>query len=111
MPLKLTKLEEEFAILWEYLYPNIDLIAQYPIKRYRIDFCHPQSKVIIECQGGTWVAGLGHSSGKGIEQDCKKFCTLAGLGYLIFPLTCTMISTEWLEVIARGINNRIAQKL
>lgn len=109
--MQLTKLEEDFAALWECKYPNIDLIAQYPIKRYRIDFCHPQAKVIIECQGGTWVAGLGHSSGKGIERDCKKFCTLAGMGYLIFPLTCTMVEEKWIDAIASCINERVTQKL
>ena len=58
-----TRLELEFMSQWEYLYPDIDLIAQYPFGRYRIDFCHTTAKVAIECQGGTWVPGLGHSSG------------------------------------------------
>jgi len=108
---KLNKLEEEFVQLWEDLYPDIILNAQYPIGRYRVDFYHQQARVIIEIQGGTWVEGLGHSSGSGIEKDYKRFCRLASEGFLIFPLTCKMIEPEWLEMIAAGINLRIAQKL
>ncbi len=104
---KLSTLELEFAQMWEERHPNIDLVAQYRIKRYRIDFCHPQAKVAIECQGGTWVSGMGHSSGKGIEGDCKKFCALAELGYLIFPLTCTMITTERMDAISYTLLSRL----
>lgn len=89
---KFSPLELEFAQLWEERYPEIDLIAQYPIGRRRLDFCHPLAKVAIECQGGTWVAGMRHSSGAGIQRDCEKFCQLASLGYLVFPLTCKMIT-------------------
>lgn len=103
---KFTPLELEFALLWEEQHFDIELVAQYPIGRYRIDFCHPQARVAIECQGGTWVAGMGHSSGAGIERDCKKFCKLASLGYLVFPLTCKMITLEYIDAIATTIIER-----
>lgn len=103
---KLTTLELEFAQMWEERHPEIELVTQFPVKRFRIDFCHPQAKVAIECQGGTWVQGMGHSSGKGIERDCRKFCTLASMGYLVFPLTCKMITTEWVDAIASTIQKR-----
>ncbi len=108
---KLSPLELEFAQLWEDRHPTIDLVTQYPVRRYRLDFCHPQAKVAIECQGGTWVAGMGHSSGKGIERDCKKFCKLASMGYLVFPLTCKMITAEWVDAIASAISDRLCAKL
>ncbi len=108
---KFTRLELEFAQLWEERHPNIGLVTQYPVQRYRIDFCHPQAKVAIECQGGTWVTGMGHSSGSGIERDCKKFCKLAGMGYLVFPLTCKMIQPQWIDAIAQAISERLSAKL
>lgn len=104
---KFTQLELEFAQLWEDRHSDIDLIFQYPIEQHKIDFCHPQTKVAIECQGGTWVAGMGHSSGKGIQRDCKKFCTLATLEYLVFPLTCDMITPRWIDAIAQTIRQRL----
>lgn len=103
---KLTTLELEFAQMWEERHPEIELVTQFPVKRFRIDFCHPQAKVAIECQGGTWVQGMGHSSGKGIERDCRKFCSLASMGYLVFPLTCKMITVEWIDAIASTIRKR-----
>lgn len=103
---KFSRLELEFAQLWEELHPSIDLVAQYPISKYRADFCHPVAKVVIECQGGTWVAGMGHSSGKGIKRDCQKICTLTAMGYAVFPLTCDMIAVYWLDAIAKTIRER-----
>jgi len=107
----MTSLELEFATLWEELYPNIDLVFQYRVKRYRLDFCHVETKTAIECQGGTWTAGLGHSSGKGIESDCKKFCTLASMGFVVLPLTCKMITSQWLDAIAQTINLRLEKSI
>ncbi len=49
---------------------------------------------------------MGHSSGAGIERDCKKFFALAELGYLVFPLTCKMIEPERIDAIARTIKAR-----
>lgn len=108
---KMTSLELEFAQLWEDRHPNIDLVFQYPFGRHKADFCHPQAQVVVECQGGTWVPGLGHSSGKGIEKDYRKFCKLAALGYIVFPLTCNMITVEQIDAIATTIKNRLAAKL
>jgi very-short-patch-repair endonuclease len=103
----MTSLELEFAQLWDERYPSIDLVTQYPVRRYKIDFCHPQAKVAIECQGGTWVAGMGHSSGKGIQRDCEKFCVLASQGFIVFPLTCEMITEKWIDAIAQVIKKRL----
>ena len=104
---RLTRLELEFAQLWDERHPDIDLITQYPFGRYRADFCHPQAKVIVECQGGTWVPGMGHSSGRGIQRDCQKFCKLASLEYLVFPLTTDMIKPGWIDAIAQTILERL----
>jgi hypothetical protein len=41
-------LEQQFTDLWLSLYPTIDLQSEYrfsPPRRYRWDFCHPESKV------------------------------------------------------------------
>ena len=59
-----SNLERQFADLWLALYPTIDLYSEYrfsPPRRYRWDFCHPESKVAIEIQGGVWMRKSGHS--------------------------------------------------
>lgn len=48
---KFTHIELKFAQLWIDRYPDIDLVTQYPVGRFRVDFCHLGAKVIVECQG------------------------------------------------------------
>jgi len=94
--------EFQFALLWEELYPNVDLYYEHPLYRpeqmkpgskkrkqrpLEIDFYHKPSKTGIEIQGGTWVPGLGHSSGKGLQRDRLKAQIAAAQGILILPLS------------------------
>lgn len=54
---KMSHLEEQFASLWEYAHPNLDLHREYrfhPKRRYRADFASLEAKVLIEIQGGIW---------------------------------------------------------
>lgn len=103
-------LENQFTQLWRYYHPSIELQQEYrfaPPRRYRADFCHPASKVIIEIQGGIWgKKRTGHSTGSGIEGDCEKLCYATSLGWAVFPLTERMISEEWCRTIARTIQRR-----
>ena len=69
-----SNLELKFEELWLTLYPSIDLINEFkpvPKRRFRADYAHIPSKVLIEINGGTWGKG-GHSSGGGIERDYTK---------------------------------------
>lgn len=106
----MSHLENQFASLWLYYHPKIDLHREYrfaPPRRYRADFCHPASQVIIEIQGGIWQAGrTGHSSGKGIERDCEKLSLATSRGWACFLLTERMIDEKWLGAIARTIRAR-----
>ena len=99
-------LEQQFADLWLSLYPTIDLHSEYrfsPPRRYRWDFCHPESKVAIEIQGGVWMGKSGHSGGTGVLKDYEKLCLAAALGWRVFLLAESMINDEYLETIARAI--------
>jgi hypothetical protein len=100
-------LEERFADLWLSLYPDIDLHSEYrfsPPRRYRWDFCHPESKVAIEIQGGVWMRRSGHSGGTGLVKDYEKLNLAASLGWRVFLLAESMIDPLWLETIALTIN-------
>lgn len=99
-------LEVRFASLWEYYYPDIDLHSEYrfsPPRRYRWDFCHPQTKIAIEIQGGIWAAKGGHTGGTGLLSDYEKFCFAAALGWRVFPLADSMIDEKHLHLIASAI--------
>lgn len=101
----MSQLEQQFADLWVSLYPHIDLHSEYkfsPLRRYRWDFCHLESKVGIEINGQIWHKG-GHSSGKGLLRDYEKMNLAASQGWRVFVLAGEMINDECLGAIATAI--------
>jgi very-short-patch-repair endonuclease len=101
----MSHLEQRFADLWVDRYPSIDLHSEYrfsPPRRYRWDFCHLESRVAIEINGQIWQKG-GHSSGKGLLRDYEKLCLAAAKGWRVFLLADSMITDEYLELIATAI--------
>lgn len=105
----ISELELEFDRLWDYLYPNIDLIAEFraiPGRRFKFDYCHPQSKVLIEVNGQIWHKG-GHSTGKALLRDYEKLNLAHALGYVVFQLAPEMITDKWLKIIAKTIDKRL----
>lgn len=55
-------------------------------RRWRWDFAAGLFSLAIECEGGTWMANRGHTSGVGIQRDIEKqnAATLAGWHTLRF---------------------------
>lgn len=107
-------LEQQFAELWLSLYPTIDLHSEYrfsPPRRYRWDFCHLESKVAIEIQGGVWMGKSGHSGGTGVLKDYEKLCLAAAKGWRVFLLAESMITDEYLGAIAVAISCGVQQPL
>ena len=73
------------------------------MRKYRLDFAHPSTRIGIEINGGIWKKG-GHSSGSGLTRDYKKINLLSSLNWRVFLLSSEMITIENLELIARTIN-------
>lgn len=72
----LNALERGFALRWATL-PNAPrLLPQYRFhsaRKWRFDFAHPESRVGVEIDGGTWMGGKGgHTSGIGMARDREK---------------------------------------
>ena len=103
-------LELHFETLWDELFPDIDLYAEYrfiPPRRFRFDFACPDSKVAIECQGGIWTQGR-HSRGSGLMSEYEKLSLAASQGWLVFLLSREMINENWLGAIATTIKERLS---
>ena len=120
-------LEHRFAAAWQQQYPDLPYTTEQTIpaweawaerrkalglcrvrRPYRGDFLWPAAKVVVECQGGTWQQG-GHSSGKGIDRDAAKLITAQLDGWLLFPITTTMLRQQadvWLPMVAEAIRRR-----
>lgn len=75
---------------------------------YRGDFVWPDARVVVELQGATWTVGA-HSTGSGIERDAQKALTAVVDGWVVIPLTRTMLERQgsvWLPMLERVIRER-----
>ncbi|HEY9701236.1 MAG TPA: hypothetical protein V6C58_02265 [Allocoleopsis sp.] len=95
--------EQKFIKLWLLLFPDISLVNQYPIEKYKADFYHIPTRTVIETHGGVWLPTSGHNTGKGVTSDCEKLCLCTSLGMKYFALTTKMINEHWLTVIAKTL--------
>lgn len=57
----------------------------YKPRKFRADFRHPATRLLVEVDGGVWTGGR-HSTGTGITRDCEKTArgTLCGYRWLRF---------------------------
>ena len=60
-------------------------------RRWRFDFAWAEPYFIaVECMGGTWSGGR-HVRGKGYENDCEKTINAILLGWIVIPVTGSMV--------------------
>src|SRR5215813_11354333 len=71
-------IEDTFRKSWDKLRFKYDLIQQYPILRYYVDFAHVESRFAIELDGHAT-----HSSPKAIAQDRKRQREIEAQGWKI----------------------------
>ena len=70
----------------------------HPTRRYRADFCFIPERLLVEVQGGVWVAGR-HTRAQGYEDDCRRTCDALEHGWRILPVTPDMVASG--EAVAR----------
>lgn len=63
-----------------------------PPRMWRADFAFLRQKVLVECEGGTWVGGR-HLRGAGFEADCHKYNEAALQGWTVLRFTSGMIKS------------------
>lgn len=105
----ISKLETKFLNLWGYLFPDTELVHDstfIPQRRYRGDLLHPETKTVIEIQGGIWLPRGGHNTGIGITRDCEKNALATYHGWAVFPIVSSMINERWLTMIYDTIQQR-----
>lgn len=54
----------------------------HPRRQWKFDFCFPEARVGIECEGGIFSGGR-HTRGKGFADDCEKYNAAAALGWIV----------------------------
>ena len=109
--MSISSLEFEFDLLWDDLFPDLDLdteVRLIPKRRFKFDYVNFPAKVAIEINGQIWHKG-GHSTGKSLMRDYEKLNLAQQEGYCVFQLSKEMITEQWLKAIADTIRNRTQQ--
>ena len=111
----MSHLEENFLIAWnekyQFIFPLEREIELIPGKKYRFDFVHRESRTAIEIHGGTFSKHkYGHATGTGLDRDYAKLNLAALYGYTVFQLSSKMITRQWIDLIARHVENQLKIK-
>ena len=108
----MTDLEAAFLTRWHQLAtycPAPEHEYRFCERRWRFDFAWPNSRVGVECQGGTWVRGR-HTRGQGYRNDCEKLNRAQSLGWCVFWVTTGMLDDDPAAVIEMVANSVLMLK-
>lgn len=73
-----------FYQLTAILQPEVHVAREYrfhPSRRYRADIALPDYRILVECQGGTFMPKGGHNTGVSLRRDYEKCNEAQVLGW------------------------------
>lgn len=50
-------------------------------RKWKVDFCNPETKCAIEIEGGIWMKKARHTSGLGMLADAEKYNEITKAGF------------------------------
>lgn len=98
-------LEKRFATLWKALHgpPLQTEVVFCPGRKWRADFLHPETRTLIELEGGVFSGGR-HTRGRGFVADCEKYLEAWHLGFTVIRLTAPQLRKEVVARVVARIN-------
>ncbi len=107
---KTSSLEARFLLLWKALHgPELEREYRFhPKRRWRADFAHLESRVLIEIEGGVWTRGR-HVTPRGFQSDAEKYLTATLNGWSVLRLTDAQLTTEIMIDIIGYVRQRLSQ--
>lgn len=66
-----------------------------PKRKFEADFYWPDLKLVVECDGGTWLPKGGHTSGAGYQSDRERDLEALLIGIITVRVTSTQIHSGW----------------
>lgn len=89
-----SELERAFVTYLRIFAPDIPApVAQFkfdPKRKWPCDYAWPESRLLVEIEGGTWVNGA-HVRPEKYAKDCAKYNRATELGYRVIRFTSDML--------------------
>ena len=100
-------LEARFLALWEEQGgpPLVREFRFHAARRWRADFLHEASRVLIEIEGGTRGRGR-HTTHEGFTADAVKYNQAEMMGYKVFRLSSSLLVSEYIAALIAFVNKR-----
>ena len=77
----------------------------HPVRKWRADFAHVDSRTLIEVEGGVWNKGR-HVRPEGFMKDAEKYLEAGLLGWTVFRLVKEQLDPETLSRISDFLSER-----
>ena len=93
-----SRLEARFEMLWRAQGgPELQKEFRFdPIRKWRADFAHMESRTLIEIEGGIYVNGR-HNRGAGFAADLEKYLEASLAGWRVVRLGPNELTTAHIE--------------
>jgi very-short-patch-repair endonuclease len=90
-----SRLEKRFETLWRALDgPPLEKEFRFhPVRKWRADFAHLESRTLIEIEGGIYINGR-HNRGAGFAADLEKYLEASLAGWRVVRLGPNEITAE-----------------
>lgn len=93
-----SRLEEKFLFLWKACggSPLLREFMFHPVRKWRADFTHVESRTLIEIEGGIHIRGR-HNTAAGFTEDCEKYLEAVLHGWRVIRLVDSQLTRETVE--------------
>ncbi len=93
-----SRLETRFELLWRAQNgPELEKEFRFhPVRKWRADFAHLESRTLIEIEGGIYVNGR-HNRGAGFAADLEKYLEASLAGWRVVRLGPNELTTAHIE--------------
>ena len=104
-PVKRSHLEVRWIREWE-RQDGPELVEEFmfhPTRKWRADFAHLESKLLIEIEGGAY--GGRHTRGKGFVEDLDKYASAWLHGYTVLRIGSHQVRSDIIRAVIGRIRN------
>ena len=104
-----SRLENRFETLWRaHGGPELEKEFRFhPVRKWRADFAHLESRTLIEIEGGIYINGR-HNRGAGFAADLEKYLEASLDGWRVIRLGPNEITGEHIGRLIRLVSNGLA---